>query len=531
LLVPKARPKQKQEECESDDEENIKPISSSIITCVDCGKRFPKFRSYARHCYAVHRRKKCKHCDQFFITTEELFNHKLQNHGIKCDCCEASFVSINSHLNHLRKEHPEFKSYTCELCGKSFNSKYGLAIHSECHQIDRPFLCDTCGKNFKSKRKLKVHKCVSNLNEALPEDNTCKICGKVYTLRSSLTRHLIRHKGERRFECNVCQKKFFGSVNLKNHMVIHEKATLYECQMCCARYFHKRNMISHIKDKHVANWTYKCPSCDQIFQNIDDVVAHRKIHDIENIALGISQVSDITQGSCLDFQCKICGKYFENIYVLTYHFEDHVIRSDEDLNIKTIGDDGTFECNYCGEKTVSNWTMKRHIKKFHNEFPNTSELLFECEFCARRFATKQQLSQHVYQHTGEKPHRCKNCDAGFRTQLALKVHSRIHTGEAPYHCLKCPKKFRSSATLRIHQGIHDKPFCCPHCNQRFPKKLAYQKHVMLHNSEGLQSSDSKSQSKKGTVYKCKHCDYVSKTRSAIKKHESTHEVESTYLNL
>ncbi|KAF4522991.1 hypothetical protein B566_EDAN009583 [Ephemera danica] len=491
------------------------PPQGEKFVCAECKKVFKEFSRYARHCYGVHKMKKCKNCYKFFDTKEQLVEHKVEEHGIPCDCCGAKFVNINAQLSHLRRVHPEYKSCTCEVCGKSFNSKYGLAVHYECHQEDRPFLCDTCGKSFKSKRKLKIHKCISSLNEALRADNVCPECGKVYTLRSSLKRHLMRHRGERRYQCEICSKSFFGSAYLKNHMVIHEKATLYECQMCCARYFHKRNMISHLKMKHSMPWNYKCPTCEQIFPSIDDVVMHRKIHDIENIALGIPQESDIPQGSCLDFQCKICGKNFENIYVLTYHFEEHVIRNQEDLNIKVSGADGClFECAYCGETQTSIWTMKRHVKKAHHETPSVGLIEYECEYCAKRFTTKSQVRQHLLLHTGEKPFHCQYCNAGFRTQIALKVHIRTHTGETPYPCQRCPKRFRSAATLRSHQGTHDKPFACPHCGQRFPKKAAYKKHVVLHTGETAPQVR-----RTAVEHKCKHCDYVSRSRSAIKKHE------------
>jgi KRAB domain-containing zinc finger protein len=227
-----------------------------IFKCPDCSKTTTNYKSFARHCYALHKKKKCKWCNALLSNEEEMLKHRIEMHGSSCAACGLKFKGINTMLKHLRVEHPDFKvdfsqcitenslksnqfsvfqSNTCEICGKSFISKYSLNVHYETHNSNKPFLCDSCGKNFKSRRKLKHHKCNNDDEDQERIVNECHICGKRYTFRSSLKRHLLRHTGNKNFQCHVCCKRFYGATNLKNHMVVHERSTVYECQMCCAR--------------------------------------------------------------------------------------------------------------------------------------------------------------------------------------------------------------------------------------------------------------------------------------------------------
>lgn len=75
----------------------------------------------------------------------------------------------------------------------------------------------------------------------------------------------------------------------------------------------------------------------------------------------------------------------------------------------------------CGKSYVNNSILKRHIQAMHN-----TENKFQCSFCQRCLASRQNLKEHIFTHTGEKPYRCPvlGCNATFRQGTHLSVHKK-----------------------------------------------------------------------------------------------------------
>ena len=84
-----------------------------------------------------------------------------------------------------------------------------------------------------------------------------------------------------------------------------------------------------------------------------------------------------------------------------------------------------FKCTVsgCSKMYVNKAILKRHFQAFHN----TSNK-FQCKTCNKSLASRQNLKEHSFIHSGEKPYSCKEsgCGASFRQGTHLSAHKKLH---------------------------------------------------------------------------------------------------------
>jgi uncharacterized Zn-finger protein len=84
-----------------------------------------------------------------------------------------------------------------------------------------------------------------------------------------------------------------------------------------------------------------------------------------------------------------------------------------------------FQCYYseCGKTYKTRFNLRRHINSSHLKIKG-----FKCPECNKPFVSKQNLKEHHYIHTGEKPFPCDEpgCSKRFRQVSQLSIHKRIH---------------------------------------------------------------------------------------------------------
>ena len=143
----------------------------------------------------------CKLCHKEYSNTTHLRNHILKKHlkktNFHCERCKKYFTDKSTFKDHMRKHDPNAKRYTCthEGCGKEFFSKSKLEAHMPKHSGER-FWCAYCNdKSFVYKSGVQEHerKCPDNPNRV--DRPTCRLCGKDFSVRRSLQRHMDKQHG------------------------------------------------------------------------------------------------------------------------------------------------------------------------------------------------------------------------------------------------------------------------------------------------------------------------------------------------
>lgn len=124
---------------------------------------------------------------------------------------------------------------------------------------------------------------------------------------------------------------------------------------------------------------------------------------------------------------------------------------------------------------------------------DTSDAVFQCPMCNRRFTRRFSLQEHIKLHSGEKEYVCPapGCNKRFSTTGNLARHRRRHGYIPPLACPvnKCKYSTNAAHKLARHMKSHtDAPerICrFPGCDKKFATTGNLNRHIK--NQHGLQS--------------------------------------------
>ena len=200
--------------------------------CQYCGKVYASKSNMELHIKNIHTKEfkfTCEECGYKSNTKDNFEKHLRVHTGEKpfqCELCEFRTKDQSSLISH-RRTHEKLtgKTYTCNLCGKTFDRIANLRRHKGVAHVDGKNLptemnnqvpkCSLCDQSFMNLKLLSKHKNEDHLKlgkEDFPKTQFCDICNKNFSSRQSYRHHNITiHTKIYPVTCESCGKGFTGT--------------------------------------------------------------------------------------------------------------------------------------------------------------------------------------------------------------------------------------------------------------------------------------------------------------------------------
>ncbi|KAG9351748.1 hypothetical protein JZ751_022999 [Albula glossodonta] len=491
---------------------HIRSHGDKLFKCDECDKMFSRKESLKQHISYKHSknepdmeyRYKCSTCEKAFRVENALKFHncRTDDKTFQCEIC-SRFFSTNSNLSKHKKKHGE-KLYACEICNKMFYRKDVMQDHQRRHIV--------------GPKHMKREEMEANGEEGTKyrkEPSACPICGKVFSCRSNMNKHLLTH-GDKKYTCEICGRRFFRVDVLRDHIHVHFKDIAlmdeqeredfirkigisvddsdcnsdedevdddpenhkYSCKKCQVTFAKGRDYLKHIMELHKERG-YGCVICNRRFALKATYNAHLVIHR--------EQLPDPAVQRYIH-PCDMCGRIFNSIGNLERHKIIHT-------GVKS------HSCDQCGKSFARKDMLKEHLR-VHDNIRD-----FLCAECGKGMKTKHALRHHMKLHKGIKEYECKECNRKFAQKVNMLKHYKRHTGIKDFMCELCGKTFSERNTMETHKLIHTvgKTWSCSVCDKKYVTEYMLQKHIQLtHEKVEAQS--------------CHMCGTKVSTRASMNRH-------------
>ncbi|XP_063545178.1 zinc finger protein 184-like isoform X4 [Cydia strobilella] len=148
------------------------------VTCDVCLAVLHPPGSLAAHMFRHLTRYECMKCDARYPSYDDTLHHYKRQHGDCLRCAECHYTT----------------EITCNHCGMKFATATHLRMHVQFSDHPKQtFQCPDCPKEFAVEAEMKQHRNIHKKQRLRSTDRICDYCGRVYTSREHLIRHIQTH--------------------------------------------------------------------------------------------------------------------------------------------------------------------------------------------------------------------------------------------------------------------------------------------------------------------------------------------------
>ncbi|XP_055616190.1 zinc finger protein 771-like [Toxorhynchites rutilus septentrionalis] len=285
------------------------------------------------------------------------------------------------------------KPFKCDMCKKTFTSKYGVRVHMRIHTGERPYSCPHCQNTFADSSTLLRHIRTHTGERPYP----CPHCPKSFKQASSRRGHIRIHTGERPYSCQYCQNKFKDRSSFVGHMrkthpgllemneqrrdnilddsqeddhiLLETGEKPLKCEMCEKTFSSKLGLKVHVR-AHTGERPYSCPHCQKPFKDRSTLVVHIRNHTGER-----------------PYPCPHCPKAFKRPTALKNHIRTHT-------------GERPYFCQHCPKMFTLRTSVKLHMRTIHADLLETNK---------RRDSNSDDSPKedHIRLQTGGNPLKCE----------------------------------------------------------------------------------------------------------------------------
>ncbi|KFM78706.1 Zinc finger protein 658, partial [Stegodyphus mimosarum] len=365
----------------------------------------------------------------------------------------------------------DVKPHLCTTCGKSFSLKIQLKRHLLSHVAGAPYICRNCENNSEN-RDTKSY----NLRLTKRPDHYCHVCNKSFSTKRLLLIHSQEHTQhiDENYSCDKCEETFVNAFDLKKHSIIHKS---------------KKSIIKVVKDSEVE--LYRCNTCDKSFASARHLEKHSITHNKKHV-------------------CNICNKSF--VYPKALH--NHQVNGKCKNNSSQIG--CIINSNISNVKSSNSDASQLEnrssdISEFKNQFAldssNSVSKSTSNSPLNTSVASKIQSDKNLDESgTGDRKHVCDICGKSFARKSSLEGHVIIHLSES----------FDSAGE---EEDVSDE-------DQEWNTTVET-KGLGNDDYEGYPKKIKLSKVKVNKTLECSNCDFICNSKRTLKEHMLEHDKVSS----